>query len=89
MTNPGDYVFPQDIQGGPLSDKYQREGGMLIRDYLAASCMPAIQAQGTNITNAAMNAATVAYALADAMLIVRARATILVNPESIQPKGDA
>ena len=88
-----EYIFPQDRPGTIISDKYERAGGMQLRDYMAAQALPGIQAQGTSITNAAMNAAmnaaTVAYAIADAMLLVRARPTILVNPESIQPKGDA
>jgi predicted RNase H-like HicB family nuclease len=65
---PPDYVFPQDYPNENIPDKFQRYGGMTLRDYFAGQALPGIDARGTTLENAAENAALCAYAIADAML---------------------
>lgn len=81
-----EYIFPQDKPGTIISDKYERAGGMELRDYLAAQSLPGIEAKGDTLVNAAMNAAICAYAIADACLIVRKQPpVILANPKMVTP----
>ncbi len=79
MSNESTFVFPQDRPGEIISDKYERAGGMELRDYFAAQAMPGVQVQGDKLVNAVMDAAQIAYAVADAMLLVRKLPPLIVK----------
>lgn len=73
---PNKFVFPQDEPNGLLSDKFQRQGGMTMRDYFAAqavaSLIMAAQFNPADKFDAVTKTVTnLAYKLADEMLEAR------------------
>jgi hypothetical protein len=62
-TNTGGPAFPHSLQGHPI------ELGMTLRDYFAAKAMQGLLAGDRNYPKEKF--ATIAYALADAMLKAR------------------
>lgn len=67
---PARYVFPQDEQNTSIPDKFQRHGGLELRDYFAAQAMP-MAFQWVNEPEDMKDKAVRAYAMADAMLFAR------------------
>lgn len=68
-----DFVFPQDNLNQNITDKFQRAGGLAMRDYFAAQVSSAALAlaKGTTIDDAFQNAAEMAYKFADQMMVAR------------------
>lgn len=68
-----DFVFPQDEATNVLSDKFQRQGGLSLRDYFASQALPMMITitAGKDIEGALNNAAILAYKCANEMLKVR------------------
>lgn len=67
------FVFPQDEVNGLLMDKFQRVGGLELRDYFAAQAMTALIAisGGKNVDDAMEGAAKLCFRMADTMMRAR------------------
>ena len=70
-----EYVFPQDVANEALPDKFQRAGGLEVRDFFAAHALPLLMAtaRGTDADDLLKKAAKAAYRIADAMVSARGR----------------
>lgn len=70
---PNKFVFPQDEPNGMLPDKFQRHGGLELRDYFAAQALMAMipLAHGLDRSSAFAQAAKLSFEMADAMMMAR------------------
>lgn len=75
-----EYIFPQDNFTGVLEDKFQRQGGLELRDYFAAKALAGQLANSMldDITTDTM--AKWSYEYADAMLEAR-------KPRALEESG--
>lgn len=67
-----EFVFPQDHENGTIKDKFQREGGLELRDYFAARALSMLNWNPTgDLSSNTRSVAKIAYAIADEMMGVR------------------
>lgn len=67
---PDKFVFPQDEPNGILVDKFQRHGGLEMRDYFAAQAMAATMPIDGN-QESIDDSAKQCFQMADAMMRAR------------------